>query len=235
MTVDFKARIDNRTIDVSVTPDGDLVIPGLDIECELLREELGEKSVAIPVLETWENVHDVVLTDYFDIKPEYVFLVVIDYASKALPVHEKSFKYDTRPRKAIEVAKHWAHYRLDHPLDDNVFDRDLSYFTVEAANAVGASEYITSAHYAAIAVARITSCADDFGDLFTWKHKISFATRYAAHAIAMQLSGFEDSDDTNPEYIEAFLAADSWQKRRFHDCMEAIQSGKDWPDLKDTK
>ena len=82
-------------------------------------------------------------------KPLSVFLAV-GLAEKALPIWEKKYPEDMRPRKAIEAAKEW----LSNPSDAAVIDAYIAYAAANAAanaanDAYAAANTAANAAYAA--------------------------------------------------------------------------------------
>jgi len=94
-------------------------------------------------------------------KPLSVFLA-IGFSEKALPVWEKEYPKDMRPRKAIEAAKEW----LSNPSAAAAAAARAAYAAAYAAASAAAND----AAYAAYAAARAASAA-------------AYAAVYAARAL----------------------------------------------------
>lgn len=246
MTATFHARAGGSVVSVNILPDGDLEFPGFDPEYQLAMEEFGEpRSPVFKIAEFWEDRPEIIIIEHSDFSDENTVLLFADYAEYVLPIYMKIFKNDTMLMDTINGARQWARFRQGSVSGAlNIFDKEL-WDSIESLVAVmmknisnryglQLGDSINRLEYVLLSVLELARAVRNFDTSYDKITHLTFCARYAASAGAMETANVKSDDKSNLLYREAEQAAKDWQKRRFHDVLEAMSEDRAWPPLEAT-
>jgi hypothetical protein len=105
MAAQFTAAFEGEQFDVDITPDGELLFRDRDITYDQAMVAFGGSTPATKLLDAWQDDPIQVICDNLGLDDGPLRLLAADWAEHVLPLFEKAYPGDKRPRKAIEAAR----------------------------------------------------------------------------------------------------------------------------------
>lgn len=206
---------DHETVRIEILKDGNLYFPDNDIEYDITMTEFGEpETFAIQLFREWNSDRIEFILERLELSKQTIVMLAADFADHVLPLFEKEFPADGRPRKSIEGARIYASsIETEGERQNSIKAFELA-MKADDARHMAAGSGTRSSLYAAYAAMSAGLAA---GSHAPAENTVMSTASYAANAAL----------NWNEEY--------NWQIRRFVDCMEALQAGKPWPPLEITK
>jgi len=128
--------------------------------------------------DNWDNGFELLLTLRrcgIDVRPKFI-LCAYEIVERLLPLFEKKYPYDDRPRRAIEAARRCAE-------EDTEENRKIAAAAARAARAARATYAADNAAYATVDAAADAAYAG-YADVYTAAIYAGYAAGYAANAVA---------------------------------------------------
>jgi hypothetical protein len=208
----FTATYRGQSFEVEITRDGEMVFCDPDTEYEIAFAAMGgDKTPAVKLLDLWRDSPIDGIFKCLGLDKNTMVLLAADWAEHVLPIFERKYNKDKRPRKSIKAVRDFVAGKIG--ADDLHEACDAAWAAAEAAAKAAAVAALAAAAVAeAAAVAAVAAVAAE-------------AAADAADAAAYDRS----EDHISPEWQQAYDAERAWQVRRFVDVMTALRAGKKWP------
>lgn len=220
-------------VDVEIHRDGTLSGEDLPevIDYDRTMVEFGEKqSWLVKFVEEFIEEPIMAMFLYIEISPHDMIYIAADWAEHVLWIIKEAYPEDTLQQKYIQISRDYVDDKIDisdiHDLRMAVLDLDDDWREHGAAR------------QATRAVRSVVEAARDSFDGSEQDSVWSTAERARLAVADYSSSTGWDSPPDSPNAVDWNTALEkeyAWQIRRLVDCMEAVQAGKDWPDLKDTQ
>lgn len=235
MSVIVTANYKCESFEVEIFRDGSLWFPERDFEHEQTLASLGgDKSIAIRFDEVWARNPTNSIFKNINLPENSAAILVADCAEHVLPIYERKYPVDRRPRDAVDMIRKFIIEEIDLKALKEAA-RVVGTARIEAAKNVGEASWAAWAaaeesERAAWTTARAAETAA-WGVAVMAVETLAWAADAATEATAYNVS----SDRDSVEWQQARDAEIAWQVRRFVDCMESVGQGLPWPDLEATQ
>jgi len=106
MTARFTATFKSEQFDVETTPDGELLFCDRDVTYDQAMVVFGGTATpAMELLDAWQDDPIAIICESLGLDEGTLRLLAADWAEHVLPLFEKAYPGDKRPRQAIRAAR----------------------------------------------------------------------------------------------------------------------------------
>jgi len=106
MTARFTATFKGEQFDVETTPDGELLFCDRDVTYDQAMVAFGGAATpAMELLDAWQDDPIAIICESLGLDDGPLRLLAADWAEHVLPLFEKAYPGDKRPRQAIRAAR----------------------------------------------------------------------------------------------------------------------------------
>jgi len=231
MSARFKVTHGSEVFEVEITSDGELTIPGYDkeqLEYEIAFAAMGgDKSHVLLWLDKWQQDPTGIIIQNLGLDDGTLRLLAADWAEHVLPIFERAYPKDKRPRKAIKAARDFVAGKITAAQLAKA--REAAWAAKRAAEKV-----VAAAGAAGDAAARAATAAwmAAQGEWARSPAERKAAAAWAAAAAAR--SAWKAAAASARDAASDSVLEQAWQVRHFVHVMECFQVGKVWPPIKDT-
>jgi len=233
MSAKFNVTYGIKEFQIEITREGNLSFLDYDIEYDLALREFGEeKTAAVRLVDKLDEEPIYFITTYLNIPHRNMIYLAADWAERVLWIFENEHPKDKRPKNAIQAARDFVDGKIDEEKLNTAWERakraelkaDVAASSANTDQMARTGKMLSKGAMWAVAEAAGAATAVARGTLFG---VVAARAKYAVDAYYREPYGRIKSIPAHDEL--------SWQIRRFVDCMEAVQAGEDWPDLKATE